>query len=166
MTRFFKQQIWHDLFEAGVFVKALNSAWELLGGIFLLTRLHTWLTYIVVFMSNSQLLGDRDDLIFRTINAQLSHLDVVSTRTFVGFYLLFHGMMNAFLAYNLFRNRLWAYPTMIAFISLFMVYQLYRLYHTHSLFLLAITIFDIGFIILTYHEWQYQKKRRSSTKEG
>ena len=160
MTRFLRQQVWHELFEAGVLFKALNSVWEMLGGIFLLTRLHTWLTLFFVRLSQMQLLGDRDDFLFRTLNAQVHHLDAVSTRTFVGLYLLFHGVMNAFLAYNLYRNRLWAYPTMIGFISIFFVYQIYRLMHTHSPLLLLVSIIDIAFIVLTWHEWRYQLRKK------
>ncbi len=159
MTRLLQQKIWHDLFEAGVALKAINSVWETLGGIFLLTRLHTWLTHLFVFFSRSQLLGDRDDFLFKVVDTQIQHLNVVDTRTFVGLYLLFHGLMNAFLAYNLYRNRLWSYPVSMAFVSIFLFYQLYRLVHTHSLTLLLVSIFDLVFIVLTWHEYQYQKKR-------
>ena len=165
VARLLKQKIWHDLFEAGIFLKALNSIWEMLGGLFLLTRLHTWLTRAFVMFSNTQLLGDHDDFIFRTINTQLHNLDVVNVRTFVGIYLLFHGVMNAFLAYNLFRSRLWAYPLSLAFVSIFFIYQLYRLYHTHSVVLLLVSLFDIFFIILTWHEYTYQKKRQGVVSE-
>jgi len=158
--RYLKEIYWHDLFEAGVFLKALNSVWEMFGGIFLLAFARGALPRIVVFFSRSELLGDRDDLLFRSIMMQLNHLSVGGTRTFVGVYLLFHGVMNAFLAYNLYRSRLWAYPVSMAFVSLFLVYQLYRLTHTHSLLLLAISIFDVAFIVLTYHEYRRQQKKQ------
>lgn len=155
-----RELYWHELFEAGVFLKALNSVWELLGGVFLLTFAKGALPRLVVLFSRTELLGDRDDLLFRTVMLQLNHLSVGGTRTFVGVYLLFHGVMNAFLAYNLYRSRLWAYPVSMAFVSLFLVYQLYRLTHTHSLLLLAISIFDVAFIVLTYHEYRRQQKKQ------
>ena len=159
MTTFLKQAYWHELFEAGVAFKALNSVWEMLGSIFLLTRLHSWLTHKVIQISHSEFLGDHDDFFSHFISGQLSHLDVASTRTFVGLYLLFHGLMNAFLAYNLYRNRLWAFPVSIAFTSTFLVYQAYRLVHTHSPLLLFITVLDVFFIILTVHEYRFQKNK-------
>ncbi len=158
VTRFLTRHIWHDLFEAGISLKAINSIWETLAGIFLLTRLHVWL----IHFSRIQVLGDRDDFIFRFLSNQIHHLDIVSVRTFVGIYLLFHGLLNAFLAYNLFKNRLWAYPVMVGFSALFLLYQVYRLVHTPSALLLAVTIFDSAFIGLTLHEYEYQKKKRSS----
>jgi len=160
MIRKLRELYWHDLFEAGVFLKALNSAWEMLGGFFLLTFARGALPRLVVFFSRGELLGDRDDLLFQTVMTQLNHLTAGGTRLFVGIYLLFHGVMNAFLAYNLYRSRLWAYPVSIAFVSLFLIYQLYRLMHTHSLLLLAISIFDVAFIILTWHEYKRQQKKQ------
>jgi uncharacterized membrane protein len=155
-----RELYWHELFEAGVFLKALNSIWELLGGIFLLTFARGAVPRLIVFFSRTELLGDRDDLLFRTVMTQLTHLNAGGTRIFVGVYLLFHAVMNAFLAYNLYRDRLWAFPVSITFTSLFLIYQLYRLSHTHSLLLLAISIFDIAFIVVTYHEYKRQQKKQ------
>ncbi|MEI7719668.1 MAG: DUF2127 domain-containing protein [bacterium] len=162
MATFLKQKYWHELFEAGVAFKALNSVWEVLGGVFLLTRLHFWFTHLVVHISNSEFLGEHGDFLSRLLTTQVSHLAADSTRLFVGLYLLFHGLMNAFLAFNLYRNRLWSYPVSIAFTSLFLVYQTYRLFHTHSPLLLFITVLDVFFIILTWHEWQFQKQKVTS----
>jgi len=159
MREFLRQKTWHELFEAGVFLKALNSSWEILGGLFLLMFARGFLPRFVVFLGRTELLGDSDDFLFKAVNMQVAHLSAGGTRTFVAVYLLFHGIMNAFLAYNLFRNRLWAYPFSIGFVSLFLIYQLYRLAHTHSLVLLAISIFDIAFLVLTWHEYRYQARR-------
>ncbi len=159
MTRLFKRKVWHELFEAGVALKGINSVWQILGGLFLLTRLHSWLEYILVFFSRHQLLGGPEDFLFSFVSSQIHRLDIVSVRTFVGAYLLFHGILNAFLAYNLYRNRLWSYPVMMMFIIIFLVYQSYRLVHTFSLTLLFITIFDIAFLVLTWHEYKAQKEK-------
>jgi uncharacterized membrane protein len=154
-----RELYWHDLFEAGVFLKALNSVWETLAGIFLLTSLHNWLTRIFVLFSSSELLGDRDDFIFNYAHRHMMTF-TDHTRIFVGVYLLFHGIMNAFLSYNLYRNRLWAYPVSIAFTSTFFIYQLYRLTHTHSAILMFVSLLDIIFIILTWHEYRRQLRKQ------
>jgi uncharacterized membrane protein len=156
---------WHDLFEAGVFLKALNSVWETLAGIFLLTSLHNWLTRVFVIFSSSELLGDRDDFFFNYAHRHMANF-TDHTRIFVGVYLLFHGIMNAFLSYNLYKSRLWAYPVSMAFTSLFLVYQLYRLSHTHSLLLLVVSVLDIAFVILTWHEYQRQLRKRRAVESN
>ena len=162
MRRLLKQQYWHDFFEIGVATKAFNSLLELLGGSFLLLTLHGWFTRTFIFISSSELLGDSDDVLFHFATSELHNLAEANTRTFVGIYLLFHGSMNAFLAYNLFRNRLWAYPLSVVFVALFFVYQMYRLYHTHSPVLAAVSVLDVIFAILTIHEYRYQLKKRDA----
>lgn len=142
--RVLKQKYWHELFEAGVALKALNGVWETAGGIIFLTVGPAWLYSLFAP--------------FAFIGRHLHHPSP-GTQLFVGIYLLAHGLMNFFLSYNLFRNRLWSYPLSIAFVCLFMLYQIYRIAHTHSPFLLALTIFDAFFIILTWHEYQYQRRR-------
>ena len=161
--KWLRERYWHELFEAGVFLKALNSVWETLAGIFLLTALHNWLTRVFVSFSSSELLGDRDDFLFNYAHKHMMQF-TDHTRIFVGVYLLFHGIMNAFLAYNLYRNRLWAYPVSMAFTSCFFIYQMYRLSHTHSPLLLVISILDIFFIILTYHEYRRQQRKQNHHK--
>ncbi|MEI6864048.1 MAG: DUF2127 domain-containing protein [Candidatus Adlerbacteria bacterium] len=155
----FTQKFWHQLFEAGVFLKALNSVWETGAGIFLLFSTHPMLRDRFIFLSQEEFLGGRHEHIFRFASEHLNQLSV-STKNFVGLYLLFHGLLNMFLAYNLYKNRLWAYPVTIAITCLFLVYQLYRLAHTQSLILLCVTAFDIFFIVLTWHEYRHQQKKQ------
>ncbi len=78
-------------------------------------------------------------------------------KDFVGIYLLFHGLLNVFLAYNLYKNRLWAYPVSIVTVVLFLTYQVHQLVETHSVILFFITLFDVGYIWLTWHEYVYQR---------
>ncbi|HEV8666280.1 MAG TPA: DUF2127 domain-containing protein [Candidatus Paceibacterota bacterium] len=158
--RYLKETYWHQLFEAGVFFKGLNSIWETVTGIFLLTALHNWFTHTSIYISTQEFLGSRDTAPFIFAQQHLMHVPP-SSRVFVGAYLLFHGLMNAFLSYNLYRDRLWAYPVSMAFTSLFFIYQIYRLMHTHSPVLLFITIVDVFFIVLTYHEYRRQLRKQS-----
>ncbi len=140
-----KDLVWHDLFEAGVALKALNGVWESIGGILFVTVGSRWLA----------ILSGRFALVNRYFSP-ISH----STQIFVSAYLLVHGIVNLFLAYYLFRNRLWAYPAAIAFTALVWVYEVYRVMHTHSIILLIVAIFDPIFIVLTIHEYFRQLRKR------
>ncbi len=158
----FKQKYWHELFEAGVLLKALNSVWETATGLLLLFSMQPIVHNVFLFLSREEYLGTtRDDALFRMVAEQFNHLSV-STRHFAGYYLLFHGLLNMFLAYNLYKNRLWAYPFAMGAVGLFLVYQLYRLVHTHSLVLFFITLFDIAFIVLTWHEYKFQRNQQAA----
>ncbi len=137
----FTQRFWHQLFEAGIALKGLNGVWQTIVGSLLL--LHSQQPVRALQFANNHLDNFSD-----------------STRIFAGVYLLFHGVLNIFLVYNLYKNRLWAYPFAMIVVSIFTVYQVYRFLHTHSLVLLCLTAFDIAFLVLTWHEYQHQKKRR------
>ncbi|HVY73121.1 MAG TPA: DUF2127 domain-containing protein [Candidatus Paceibacterota bacterium] len=156
--RLLSQKFWHELFEAGVFLKALNSIWETCAGVFLLLNTHSMMRWNPFLFIREEFLGGRGDMLFRMTSQHLNSLSV-STKNFIGLYLLLHGLLNMFLAYNLYKNRLWAYPAAMAVVSLFLIYQIYRLLHTHSLILLGVTIFDIAFVILTWHEYRIQHPR-------
>jgi uncharacterized membrane protein len=137
--RWSKDIVWHDLFEVGVAIKALNAVWETLGSLLFFTVGPRWVA----------LLTGRVPLAHRLVGP-MSH----STDIFVTLYLLVHGIINGFLAYNLFRNRLWAYPVAVAFNAIVLVYEVYRYTHTHSILLLGFAVFDCAFIALTWREYR------------
>jgi uncharacterized membrane protein len=54
----------------------------------------------------------------------------------------------------LLRNQLWAFPWMIAFLLIFIAYQLYRIALVPSIGLSALTAFDVFIVWLTWREWR------------
>jgi uncharacterized membrane protein len=56
----------------------------------------------------------------------------------------------------LLTNQLWAYPWTIAFLGVFIGYQLYRLSLKPSVGLTALTIFDAVIAWLTWREYRKQ----------
>ena len=75
---------------------------------------------------------------------------------FGAIYLLAHGLVKVMLVAALLKNQRWAYPWTIAFLGVFIVYQLYRLSLQPSLGLTALTIFDAVIAWLTYRECRKQ----------
>jgi uncharacterized membrane protein len=71
-------------------------------------------------------------------------------------YLLAHGLVKVILVAALLKNQLWAYPWTIAFLGVFILYQLYRLSLRASVGLTALTIFDAFIAWLTYREYRKQ----------
>jgi uncharacterized membrane protein len=74
-------------------------------------------------------------------------------------YLISHGAVKIVLVAALLKNRLWAYPWMIAFLIAFIVYQIYRMTFAFSIGLLALTVFDLLVAWLTYREYGKQRAR-------
>jgi uncharacterized membrane protein len=81
-----------------------------------------------------------------------------STVRFAAFYLAAHGLVKVVLVIALLGSKLWAYPWMIAFLIIFIGYQLYRIALTPTAWLIALTIFDAFVAWLTWREWRKQRR--------
>ena len=80
---------------------------------------------------------------------------------FVSVYLVAHGVIKIFLVAGLLRKKLWAYPTALWFLGIFILYQLYQFSHTHSLGLLALSAFDLFVASLVWREYRSRKQHGS-----
>jgi uncharacterized membrane protein len=150
------ENVLHQIFEFGIFVKFFNSVWEIGSGLFILFLSKEAINKIFYFLASSELLEDPHDFFINFslgILQNLSH----STQIFIVVYLLVHGFLNLFLAIQLYRDKIWAYLVTIAIMVVFMFYQIHRIILYHSPVLIVITIFDILFIILTWHEYNRKK---------
>ena len=68
--------------------------------------------------------------------------------------------MNMGLAAGLLPGKLWAYPTALTVLGVFLGYQIYRLSHTHSLGLAFLSLLDLAILALIWRDYQYLKARR------
>ncbi len=107
-------------------------------------------------LTQSELSEDPKDLIANYLIKTAQEFSV-STQLFGIIYLLSHGFIKIFLVVSLWRGKLWAYPTAIIVFIAFGVYQLYRFYFTHSLWLIFLTVLDILVIVLTGIEYKQLK---------
>jgi len=75
--------------------------------------------------------------------------------------LLLHGVVKVVLVAALLRDKIWAYPWMITFLIVFIVYQIYRMTFAFSIGLLGLTVFDVVVVWLTYREYGKQRAIRT-----
>lgn len=129
-----KQKYWHTLFEASVLLKAINGVWETISG------------FALIFVTKNAI-----------AHTFLGHLST-GAKEFAGAYILAHGLINIFLAYHLYRDRLWAFWVSGGFFSISIIYLWHRQSHTNSPFLYALIVFDIIFVFLTIHEYHFRAK--------
>lgn len=161
MTKENIQKYWHQLFELGVLVKGLNGVWETVSGLLFLSLKHDTLNRWFLVAIHSELLEDPHDRIINFFSHATPALST-GTKTFIAVYILFHGLLNLFLAIQLYRDKHWAYFVAIGAMSTFVFYQIYRISVFHSPILIAVTIFDIGFIALTWHEYRFHREAKKS----
>jgi uncharacterized membrane protein len=156
LSRFEKLPLLDRVFDVSITLKGLDGVLELIGGLLLLFLTPHRLNAIVAFLTQHELSEDPKDFL-ATHLVSYAQSFTASTSLFLALYLLSHGIIKIILVVALLQQRLWAYPWLIVFLSIFIVYQIYRLVLHMSLGLLALTLFDIFILGLTV--LQYRKHR-------
>jgi uncharacterized membrane protein len=157
----FKPKNWLDrVFEIGIIGKGLNGTAELVGGLLLLFLTPNRIHHLVAALTQGELSEDPHDF----VASQLLHTANGLTGKAVLFgaiYLLLHGIVKVVLVTALLLNKLWAYPWMIVVLLLFIAYQLYRIALAPSAGLIALTVFDLVIVVLTWREFRQQRHTRT-----
>lgn len=143
----------HQVFQISVVLKGLHALIECIAGLVLIFVSTAGIQRLVNAFTQEELTEDPKDFVARHLVDAAAHF-TISSEHFYAFYLLSHGIVKVFLVAGLLRNKFWAYPASLAVMGLFIAYQLYRYSDTHSMGLLALTIFDVIVIGLVWHEYQ------------
>jgi uncharacterized membrane protein len=144
-------------FRIGLLLKGFDGLLECIGGIYLLLinpeQINRWAGYL----TQGELSRDPHDFIASHI-LKTAH-DLTGTSLIFGAaYLLSHGIIKLVLVIEVLRNHLWAYLALVIVMSLFVVYQVYRLVvDGFSLGMFLLTIFDLIIIYLTQKEYVRHK---------
>jgi uncharacterized membrane protein len=151
-------------FKIGLVLKGLDGILEVAGGILLLLVSPAAIDHLVRVLTAHELSEDPHDLIARYLLHATSHLNTGIT-LFGAIYLLSHGVAKIVLVALVLRDKLWAYPWLIALLLAFIGYQLYRITAVHfSIGLTALTVFDVFLVWLTWREYQSKRGRRHQAK--
>jgi uncharacterized membrane protein len=145
----------HRYFLIGVYLKGFHSLLEIMGGLLLLvlSPALSFLPHFIALITQEELTEDPNDLLANYLVHMATRLSL-STELFAAAYLLVHGIVRLFLAVMLLRGKMWAYPWSIGVIGLFVLYQLYRFTHTHSIWLIVLSIIDIAVLYFIWREYQ------------
>lgn len=149
-------------FRVALILKGLDGVLELVGGILLLVVTPDQIDAVVRFLTQHELSEDPNDLIANAVLNFAASLDVSAT-AFAAAYLLVHGVVKVLLVGAVLADRLWAYPWLIAFLVVFIAYQVYVMVIGFTWGMLALTIFDGVIVWLTAREYRLHKARRQST---
>ncbi len=156
MTRFRPSGLLDWTFEIALFLKGLDGILEIVGGILLLVVSKAQLDSVVVALTQHELSEDPHDVIATHLLSAEGNLSGGS-QTFAALYLLLHGIVKVVLVAAVLKDKLWAYPWMIAFLLAFIAYQGYLLVVAPTVGIAALTAFDLFMVWLTYRE--YGKRR-------
>lgn len=146
-------------FFVSLILKGLDGVLELVGGSLLLVVTPAQIGAIAGFLTQHELSEDPHDLIANSVLHLTGSLNL-SVTLFGAIYLLLHGVVKVVLVWAVLRDHLWAYPWLIAFLVVFIVYQGYELVVAFSWGLLLLTAFDIFIVNLTWREYGIHRARR------
>lgn len=153
-----KDKTIHLLFDISLLAKFVDGVLEIVGGILLFLVNPDQINHIVRLLTQNELSEEPNDFVASHLLDAANHLSTGS-KVFIAIFLLWHGVVKVGLVWALFRKHLWAYPVAMIAFGLFVVYQIYRYAHTHSVWLLVLTTLDVFVIIIAWLE--YKRLRRS-----
>jgi uncharacterized membrane protein len=147
-------------FRIGLLLKAADGVLEIVAGVLLLVVSASTINRLARSLTAHELSEDPHDRIAQSILHASGHLSSGAT-LFAAIYLLSHGVSKVVLVALVLRNKLWAYPWLIALLGVFITYQLYVLILVKfSWSLTALTVFDVLLVWLTWREYQAKRERR------
>lgn len=140
-------------FRVSVVLKGLDGLLETIGGLVLLFVRPAQLAQVVRTLTQHELSQDPHDFVARHLLRSVGHLSH-GTTLFAAVYLLCHGVAKVVLVVAVLRQKLWAYPGLIALLLGFIAYQVYRLAYRLTLGLSLLTLFDLFVVWLTWREYR------------
>lgn len=147
-------------------LKAADGVLEIIGGTVLLIVTPSTIDRIARQLTAHELSQDPHDRIAQFILHTTGHLSSGAT-LFAAVYLLSHGVAKVVLVVLVMRDKLWAYPWLIALLGAFIAYQLYVLiFVAFSWSLTALTAFDVVLVWLTWREYQARRTPNAKALAG
>jgi len=151
-----KRQAVHWMFDFAVAIKAINGLLEIIGGYVLIFK-PGWIGPTVATWAVS-IMEDHPALPFAASVAWWGDGLTLDTEHFASSYLIAHGAAKLFIAWGLFREKLWAFPTALVVFGLLIVYQLFRFADTHSITLAVLIVIDVAVCYLIWREWGFRRE--------
>jgi len=142
------------IFVTGIILKGLNALLEIiLGVLFLFTGA---VSNLIVTLTRGELLEDPNDFVATHLQSLLPYINA-HAQAFAALYFLIHGLIKVVIVWALLKKKLWAYPTALAVLAVFLAYQLLVFAETASVTLGIISVFDVFFLWLVWHEYRLLK---------
>ena len=139
------------LFRIAMWWRIGYGFFRLIFGFILLNVVGTPISDIFYKLASHELTQDPNDILIQTLTPIVNNFPITITY-FVAIYFLFWGILDITLSILLLKHKMWAFPLTIVLISGFVVYEVYRFTHTHSIVLLGVIVIDAIIALLIYRE--------------
>jgi uncharacterized membrane protein len=128
-------------------------------GILMLQAINMPFSEIWFKLLGGEMAIDKSGVIANYLTSMISHLSFPITY-FLSFYVFFWGVIDVLIGVSLLRHKMWAFPSSLALIGTFVVYEIYRYFHTYSPFLLIAIFIDILTCYLIWLEYRKLKPKK------
>lgn len=142
----------HRLFQWAVALKGIDGMLEIAGGVLLLIFGAHGVMGVVAFLTQHELAEDPRDALAGYLVRHTADLAVGSIH-FAAAYLLVHGVAKVGIAAGLLRKKRWVFPPALAFLGLFLAYQVYRVLISPSPGFVFLTVVDAAILVLVWREY-------------
>jgi uncharacterized membrane protein len=146
------------MFAVAITIKGIDGGLQFLGALLLMVIPPTLITGAANMIITRDLLGDPSGTLSTHLAEAADHFANGSSRWFAIIYLLAHGVIKLVLVWALVKRVMWMFPVSVVVLAGFVVYEVWRAVHTHSIALPIFAAIDVVIIILIIRE--YQKLRR------
>jgi uncharacterized membrane protein len=163
MTETKKATTTDKLFRVAIAIKGLDGGLQLVGAVVLAIIPASTITGFVHSILTRDLLGDPGGTLARHLQTAANDFAGGGTKTFAIVYLLAHGLIKLGLVVALARKLKPAYPIAAVVLAAFVVYEVIRAVHTHSIALPFFAALDVLIIVLVLRE--YRQLRREAVTE-
>ena len=149
-------------FRIAIAIKGLDGALQVVGALILAFIPASTVSGFTHAVITRDLLGDPTGTLARHLESATENFLHGDTKTFAVAYLLAHGLIKLGLVWALARKIVRAYPVAALILSAFVVYEVWRAIHTHSIVLPFFAALDVIIIVLVLREYRQLKRERAS----
>jgi uncharacterized membrane protein len=152
------------LFRIAIALKGLDGGIQVIGAIALAVIPPAVIGGLAHSIVTRDLLGDQNGTLATHLTKAAADFTGGDTRMFAILYLLLHGIVKLALVVAMLKKILPAYPVAAVVLAGFVVYELWRAVHTHSIALPFFAALDIVIIVLVLREYrQLRAERRAES---
>lgn len=151
------------LFRIAVAIKGIDGGVQLVAAIALLFIPPTLVLRAAHAVITRDLVGDPNGALAAHLQEAAGHFAGGGTRWFAILYLLLHGLVKLGLVVALWRKIMPAYPVAVLVLAAFVVYEVIRAVHTHSIALPFFAALDVVIIVLVVREYLQLRRERAAS---
>jgi uncharacterized membrane protein len=149
-------------FRIAIAIKGLDGALQVVGALILAFVPASTVSGFTHAVITRDLLGDPSGTLARHLQSATENFLHGDTKTFAVAYLLAHGLIKLGLVWALARKIVRAYPIAAVILAAFVVYEVWRAIHTHSIALPFFAALDVIIIVLVLREYRQLKRERAN----